>query len=86
MAILRGITVIGYHLAFFARINPVAPVFAAFFVLQGVLTGLSAAIPLGPREDLARPVAAAILAAVPASAVMNVLSARRKRRAAAGLA
>jgi hypothetical protein len=28
---------IGYHLMFFARINPIAPVFATFFVLQAIL-------------------------------------------------
>jgi Family of unknown function (DUF6064) len=37
LALLWAFTGIGYHLMFFAKINPVAPVFAAFFVLQGVL-------------------------------------------------
>lgn len=37
LAILWTFTGIGYHLLFFARINPIAPVFAALFVLQGLL-------------------------------------------------
>ena len=48
MAILWAVTGIGYHLMFFATINPIAPVFAAFFVLQAVLFLASAARP----EDL----------------------------------
>ena len=34
---LWAFTGIGYHLAFFARINPLAPVFAGFFVVQAIL-------------------------------------------------
>ncbi len=37
LAILWAFTGIGYHLLFFSRINPIAPIFAAFFVLQAVL-------------------------------------------------
>ncbi len=37
LAILWAFTGIGYHLFFFAKINPIAPLFAAFFVLQAVL-------------------------------------------------
>ena len=48
MSILWAVTGIGYHLMFFAMINPIAPVFAAFFVLQAVLFLASAARP----EDL----------------------------------
>ena len=48
MSILWAVTGIGYHLMFFATINPIAPVFAAFFVLQAVLFLASAARP----EDL----------------------------------
>lgn len=45
LAILWGFTGIGYHLIFFAQINPIAPIFAAFFVLQGVLFLASAIQP-----------------------------------------
>lgn len=37
LAILWAVVGIGYHRMFFARINPIAPVFAAFFVLQSAL-------------------------------------------------
>lgn len=37
LAILWAFTGIGYHLLFFAKINPLAPVFAVFFVLQAGL-------------------------------------------------
>jgi Family of unknown function (DUF6064) len=37
LALLWAFTGIGYHLMFFAKINPVAPAFAAFFLLQGIL-------------------------------------------------
>lgn len=45
LAILWTFTGIGYHLLFFSRINPMAPVFAAFFVLQGLLFLASAMRP-----------------------------------------
>ena len=45
LAVLWAFTGIGYHLTFFARINPIAPVFAAFFVVQGVLFLASAIRP-----------------------------------------
>ena len=45
LAILWAVTGIGYHLMFFARINPIAPVFAAFFVLQAILLLASAIRP-----------------------------------------
>lgn len=37
LGVLWAFTGIGYHLMFFARINPLAPVFAGFFVGQAVL-------------------------------------------------
>jgi hypothetical protein len=45
LAILWAFTGIGYHLMFFATINPIAPVFAAFFVAQSVLFLASAIRP-----------------------------------------
>jgi Family of unknown function (DUF6064) len=45
LAVLWAFTGIGYHLMFFSRINPIAPVFAAFFVLQGILFLASAIRP-----------------------------------------
>lgn len=42
LAILWTFNGIGYHLLFFARINPIAPLFAAFFVLEAVLLLTSA--------------------------------------------
>ena len=45
LAVLWAFTGIGYHLTFFARINPIAPVFAAFFVVQSVLFLASAIRP-----------------------------------------
>jgi hypothetical protein len=45
LAVLWAFTGIGYHLLFFAAINPIAPVFAAFFVLQAVLFLASAIRP-----------------------------------------
>lgn len=55
LAILWAVNGIAYHLMFFAPINPIAPVFAAFFVLQAVLLLASAIQPgdlrLRPRRD-----------------------------------
>lgn len=45
MAALWAFTGIGYHLLFFATINPIAPLFAAFFVLQAILLLASAIRP-----------------------------------------
>jgi Family of unknown function (DUF6064) len=45
LAVLWAFTGIGYHLTFFARINPIAPMFAAFFVVQGGLFLASAIRP-----------------------------------------
>jgi hypothetical protein len=45
VALLWAVTGIGYHLMFFATINPIAPVFAAVFVLQGILLLTSAIRP-----------------------------------------
>jgi hypothetical protein len=45
LALLWVFTGFGYHLLFFATINPIAPVFAAFFVLEGLLLLASAIRP-----------------------------------------
>lgn len=45
LAILWAFTGIGYHLMFFAPINPIAPVFAALFVFQAILFMASAVRP-----------------------------------------
>lgn len=52
LAILWVFTGIGYHLMFFATINPIAPAFAAFFVLQGILLLASAIRPGDLRLEL----------------------------------
>jgi len=52
LAVLWASTGIGYHLAFFSRINPIAPVFALFFVLQGILLLASAMLPGNLRLHL----------------------------------
>ena len=52
LAILWAFTGIGYHLMFFATINPIAPVFAAFFVPQGILLLASAMLPGNLRLHL----------------------------------
>ena len=45
LAVLWAFVGIGYHLMFFARINPLAPVFAGFFVVQAVLFVMAAIRP-----------------------------------------
>lgn len=45
LAVLWGFTGIGYHLIYFARINPMAPVFAGLFILQAILFVASSARP-----------------------------------------
>jgi hypothetical protein len=45
LAVLWAFVGIGYHLVFFARINPLAPVFAGFFVVQASLSVASAIRP-----------------------------------------
>jgi hypothetical protein len=52
LAMLWAFTGFGYHLMFFAEINPIAPVFAAFFVLQGSLFLASAIWPGNLRFQL----------------------------------
>lgn len=54
LAILWAFTGIGYHLMFFTRINPIAPVFAAFFVVQAILLLASAICPTDLRLHLGR--------------------------------
>lgn len=45
LAVMLAFVGIGYHLMFFARINPLAPVFAGFFVVQAVLLVMAAIRP-----------------------------------------
>jgi hypothetical protein len=45
LAVLWTFVGIGYHLMFFAQINPLAPVFAGFFVVQAILLVASAIRP-----------------------------------------
>ncbi|WP_309663497.1 DUF6064 family protein [Tabrizicola sp.] len=45
LSVLWAFTGIGYHLLFFASINPLASLFAAFFVLQAILLLASAIRP-----------------------------------------
>lgn len=52
LAILWAFTGIGYHLLFFSRINSIAPIFAALFVLQAVLFIASALRPGDLRFEL----------------------------------
>ncbi len=54
LAILWGFTGIGYHLIFFAQINPIALVFGAFFVFQSVLFLASAIHPGDLRLRISR--------------------------------
>ncbi|MFN3844235.1 MAG: DUF6064 family protein [Paracoccaceae bacterium] len=54
LAVLWAVNGIGYHLMFFAPINPIAPIFAAFFVLQAVLLLASAIQPGDLRLSLRR--------------------------------
>ena len=54
LAILWAFTGIGYHLVFFARINPIAQVFAGLFVLQSILFLASAVRPGDLRLHLGR--------------------------------
>lgn len=53
LAFLWAFTGIGYHLLFFSRINPIAPIFAALFALQAVLFMASALRPGNLRFELA---------------------------------
>ncbi len=53
LAILWAVTGIGYHLTFFVQINPIAPVFAAFFVLQAIFFLASAIRPANLHLHLA---------------------------------
>ena len=52
LAILWAFTAIGYHLMYFATINPVTPVFAAAFVVQAILFLTSAIQPADVRLRL----------------------------------
>jgi hypothetical protein len=60
LAALWALVGLGYHLMFFARINPVAPVFAALFVLQAVLFQASAIWPFDLRLRVGRDLQSAI--------------------------
>ncbi len=54
LALLWAFTGFGYHLIFFAQINPIAPGFAAFFVLESVLLAAAAMQPGDLRLHLNR--------------------------------
>lgn len=75
LAVLWAFTGIGYHLTFFARINPIAPVFAAFFVVQGVLFLASAIRPGDLRLQVGKDFRsiAGLLAIIYALAIYPVL-------------
>jgi hypothetical protein len=54
LALMWAVNGIGYHLLFFATINPAAPLFAAFFVAQAILFMASAMTPTGLRFQTGR--------------------------------
>ena len=54
LAILWVFTGVGYHLLYFARVNPLAPFFAGFFVLQAIMLLASAIWPGDLRLRLRR--------------------------------
>lgn len=56
LAALWAFTGIGYHLIFFSRINPLAPVFAGFFIVQALLFLACAVAPGDLRFQLGRDV------------------------------
>ncbi len=56
LGVLWAFTGIGYHLVFFSRINPVAPVFAGFFIVQALLFLACAVGPGDLRFQLGRDV------------------------------
>ena len=77
LAVLWAFIGIGYHLMFFATINPAAPVFAGFFVLQAVLFAVNAVGPGNLRFHLGRDVRtwAGLVATVYALAIYPVVGA-----------
>lgn len=52
LAIMWAVNGFGYHLLFFAEINPVAKAFAAFFLLQSLLFAASVLIPNDLRFEV----------------------------------
>jgi hypothetical protein len=54
LAIMWAINGIGYHYLFFSSINPIAPVFAGFFVVQAVLFVASAVLAKDTRFEIGR--------------------------------
>ena len=77
LAVLWAFIGIGYHLMFFATINPAAPVFVGFFVLQAVLFAVNAVGPGNLRFHLGRDVRtwAGLVATVYALAIYPVVGA-----------
>lgn len=54
LAVLWVFTGVGYHLLYFTRINPLAPFFAGFFVVQAIMLLTSSIWPSDPRLRLRR--------------------------------
>jgi hypothetical protein len=52
LAVLWALNGVGYHFLFFAEINPLAKVFAAFFVLQSILFATSVMVPNDLRFEI----------------------------------
>lgn len=60
LALMWAVNGIGYHFLFFAAVNPAAPLFAAFFVVQSILFAASALSPTGMRIEIGRDVRTAL--------------------------
>jgi Family of unknown function (DUF6064) len=52
LALMWALNGIGYHVLFFAEINPIAKGFAAFFVLQSILFAVSVLVPSDLRFEV----------------------------------
>lgn len=52
LAIIWALNGIGYHFLYFAEINPIAKVFALFFLLQSILFGASVVVPNDLRFEI----------------------------------
>jgi len=86
LGVLWAFTGVGYHLMFFARINPLAPVFAGLFVIQAILFVMAAILPgdlrLSAAPSLRRVAGLAVI--VYAMAVYPVLGIRAGHGGMAG--
>ncbi len=60
LVILWAVNGIGYHFVFFAKINPIARVFAGAFVLQSILLAAAAIVPTDLRFQVRRDVRSVI--------------------------